>query len=166
MLRFALLSVLVGCAVSEEEVDDEDYNVSDADQAADQAFDSSLSAGKADGDLSYLAVARVAKGAGLACTGDRIAIATAVARAESSFDPRATNVIGNSHGTDRGLWQVNSYFHPEVSSACAFSPSCNARAMAHISNHGTDFHPWWTYVNGKHLPYMAQARAAQAAVCP
>jgi hypothetical protein len=166
MLRFALLSFLVACAVSEEGVDPADYDVSDDDMAADQAFDSALAAGKADGDLTYVAVARVAKAAGLSCSGDRIAVATAVAKAESQFDPRATNVVGNSHGTDRGLWQVNSYYHPEVSATCAFSPSCNARAMAHISSYGTNFRPWWTYVNGKHLPYMASARNAQAAVCP
>jgi hypothetical protein len=121
--------------------------------------------GKADGALSYQAVARVAKTAGLTCTGERIAIAVAVAKAESGFRPTITNTAGNAHGIDRGLWQINSYWHPNVTAACAFSPSCNARAMVRISSSGTKWSPWWTFKNRKHVPFMSQARAAQAAVC-
>jgi hypothetical protein len=162
-MKTSLLFVLaVAACVGTEE---DNFDVSADDQAADDAFAQSTQDGKADGELGYVAVARVARAAGLACSGDRIALAVAVAKAESGFRADATNTAGNSHGIDRGLWQINSYYHPNVSEACAFSPSCNARAMASISNRGATFRPWWTYVNGKHLPFMAAARNAQANVC-
>ncbi len=42
---------------------------------------------------------------------------------ESSFDPTRKGDDGNS----RGLWQISSIYHPEVSDACAFDPSCSTR---------------------------------------
>jgi hypothetical protein len=144
---------------------DGDFEVSEDDAIEDTVFDQMSEDGKADGALGYQAVARLAKTAGVSCSGERIAIAVAVAKAESGFRPTITNTAGNAHGIDRGLWQINSYWHPEISAACALSPSCNARGMAAISSKGTKWSPWWTYVNRKHVPFMAQARAAQAAVC-
>lgn len=155
-----------GCATDDETLDPDGYDVSDTDLQGDDAYDQATQDGKADGALSYQAVARLAKNAGLSCSGSRIALAVAVAKAESGFRANATNTVGNAHGVDRGLWQVNSYWHPNVSASCAFSPSCNARVMASISSHGTNWRPWWTYVNHKHLPFMTQANAAQRAVCP
>ena len=161
-MSIQLMTVIaLGCTTP----DDDEFEVDDADREADNAFDEATADGKADSALSYLAVAQLARNAGLACSGDRIALAVAVAKAESNFRANATNTAGNSHGVDRGLWQINSYYHPNVSDACAFSPSCNARAMASISRFGTTWRPWWTYVNGKHLPFMASARSAQATLC-
>ncbi|MBA3819984.1 MAG: hypothetical protein H0X17_13905 [Deltaproteobacteria bacterium] len=158
--------VATGCVAGEEELEgDENFEVTDDDLVEDDAFEQAAGDGKEDGVLTYAAVARLAKHAGLACTGERIAIAVAVAKAESGFRPTITNTVGNAHGIDRGLWQINSYWHPNVSATCAFSPSCNARAMASISSKGTKWSPWWTYVNKKHVPFMPQARAAQSAVC-
>ena len=162
--RIAVIAVaLAGCA--EDGYGPEDFEVTDEDQQEDDAFAQALTDGKADGELTYVAVARLALNAGVSCSYERIAIATAVARAESTFDPNARNTAGNAHGVDRGLWQINSYWHPEISNACAYSPSCNARAMASISNKGTKWSPWWTYKNGLHLRYMTSARAAQRTVC-
>lgn len=155
----------IGCVAGEDEFSDEDFIVTEEDMAEDEAFNSLAQDDKADTALTYSAVAQLAKNAGLSCSGERIAIATAVAKAESGFRPQITNTVGNTHGVDRGLWQINSYWHPNISAACAFSPSCNARAMASISSRGTNWRPWWTYVHGKHLPFMSQARAAQRAVC-
>jgi hypothetical protein len=161
-----LALALNACAMDDEDFDPADYEVTEEDQAEDDAFTALANDGKADAALTYTAVAKLAKAAGVACTGERIAIAVAVAKAESGFRPDATNTAGNAHGIDRGLWQVNSYWHPEVSKTCALSPSCNARAMYNISKKGTYWKPWWTYVNGKHVPFMSQARGAQNAVCP
>lgn len=170
LVSLLLLSSLVSACALEDDTDEpwteEDNVVTDDDAASDQALDDLLADSKADGALSYRAVAQLAKDAGISCTGARIAVATAVARAESSFRPTITNTVGNAHGIDRGLWQINSYWHPEVSAACALSASCNARAAARISSKGTKWSQWWTFKNAKHVPYMSQARAAQAAVCP
>ena len=155
---------MAGC-VAEYEDEEPSYEVSDEDRAADAEVDAATLGGKEDSTLSYLAVAKVAHAAGVSCVGERLAIAVAVARAESSFRTTVTNTAGNTHGVDRGLWQINSYFHPEVSDACAFSASCNARAMARISNYGRSWSQWWTYNNGKHYQYMTSSRAAARTVC-
>ena len=157
-----ILAVQVGCAAEEEQ---DPYAVSEEDMEADAQFGMMAGDGKEDSALSYAAVARLVKTAGVPCTGERIALATAVARAESSFRPWITNTVGNAHGTDRGLFQINDYWHPEVSDECAFSASCNTRAAVRISKTATRWSEWWTYNNGKHLPYMASSRAAQANVC-
>ena len=162
---FALCAILGGCVAEDIEDEEPNYEVSDEDRAADAEVDAATLDGKEDSMLSYLAVANVAHAAGVSCVGDRLAIAVAVARAESSFRTGATNTVGNAHGIDRGLWQINSYWHPEVSAACAFSASCNARAMARISNYGRSWSQWWTYNNGKHYQYMTASRAAARTVC-
>ena len=171
-LSLALLVVFgmtaIGCVSDDDDVpewSDEDNQVSADEQAADAELDQMLNDGKADGALTYLAVARLIHNGGVPCTGTRIATAVAVAKAESGFRPTITNTAGNAHGIDRGLWQINSYWHPEVSAACALSASCNARAAARISTWGRYWTQWWTYKNGKHLPFMAQAKAAQNTVC-
>ena len=153
------------CVAQDDPAANETFDALPGDSAADDAFSAATRDGKEDGALTYVAVARVALAAGLECTGERIALAVAIARAESGFHADATNTAGNSHGVDRGLWQINSYFQPNVSRTCAFSPSCNARAMVSISSQGTHWRAWWTYVNGKHLPYMPSALSAQTAVC-
>ena len=42
---------------------------------------------------------------------------------ESSFDPTRNGDDGQS----RGLWQISSIYHPEVSNQCAFDPSCSTQ---------------------------------------
>ncbi|MBS2539088.1 RICIN domain-containing protein [Catenulispora sp. NF23] len=88
-----------------------------------------------------------------------IIVAISVAMAESSCDPGATN--HNSGGSqDRGLWQMNSVYHSEVSNACAFQIQCNADAAWNVSDHGTDWSPWSTFTNGAWKKYVSDARAA------
>ena len=171
-LRLATLLLLAATAACAAEGDDDDTPwtdddnlVSDDEVASDAELDGMLSDGKADSALGYQAVAQLAHDAGIPCTGERIALATAVAKAESGFRPRITNTAGNAHGIDRGLWQINSYWHPEVSATCALSASCNARAAARISRQGRRWREWWTWKNTKNVPFMSRARAAQAAVC-
>ncbi len=48
----------------------------------------------------------------------------AIARAESRFDP---NVRGEQDPRDRGLFQINSYYNPQVTDECAFDPWCSSR---------------------------------------
>ena len=158
-----MIASAIGCVAGEEA--EPGLDVTDDDMAADDAFAQSAGDGKEDSGLTYVAVARLVKAANVPCTGDRIALAVAIARAESSFRPWITNTEGNTHGTDRGLFQLNDYWHPEVSDACSFSASCNTRAAARVSKYSTKWSEWWTYNNGKHLPYMAQARGAQGIVC-
>lgn len=171
MRCFAALGLTLGLASAgcagamDDELEDVNLEVTADDAIEDEVFDQMTADGKEDGELSYQAVARVVVNAGVPCSGDRVALAIAVARAESSFRPRITNTVGNARGIDRGLWQFNSYWHPEVSAACAFSPSCAARAMKRVSRSGTRWREWWTWLNGKHVPYMSRSRAAAGVAC-
>jgi hypothetical protein len=159
----ASLAGSVGC-VDENTTDVDSLEVTAEDEMEDEVFTQMSDEGKADGALSWNAVARLAVNAGMSCGGERVAIAVAVARAESAFKPLA-RLVNPGNGTDRGIWQINSKWHPNVSNACAYSPSCNARAMMRISSKGTKWSPWWTFKKGRHLQFMSKARAAQRAVC-
>ena len=58
---------------------------------------------------------------------------------------------------DRGLWQINSYYHSDVSDACAFQVQCNAAAAFLISGKGRDWSPWVPYNNGAWASYISLA---------
>jgi hypothetical protein len=112
---------------------------------------------QAAGDINLCAT--VARAAGF--TGDALVTAVAVAMAESRCDPAAT---GHNNGPppsdDRGLWQINDYWHPEVSDDCAYDAACNARAAYRIARGGADWTPWSTYNHGLHLAYIEAAERA------
>src|SRR5687768_4275365 len=72
----ALALTASACATEEDgELFEDEIDVSEEDAIEDEVFGQMSEDGKADGALSYQAVARVAKIAGLSCTGERIAIA-------------------------------------------------------------------------------------------
>ena len=99
-------------------------------------------------------IAAAAAGAGF--TRPSIVTAVAVAFAESGGD--AANVTtGNYPGRDRGLWQINSYWHPDVTDAQAFDPLGNAIAAFKISNQGTNFKAWVAYTNGSYKAFVDRA---------
>jgi len=50
-------------------------------------------------------------------------LALKVAECESGFNPTAINV-NTSGSKDRGLYQWNDKYHPEISDICAFDPQC------------------------------------------
>jgi pyruvate/2-oxoglutarate dehydrogenase complex dihydrolipoamide acyltransferase (E2) component len=111
-----------------------------------------------DGDhFSDVQIAQTAKNNGF--TGNGLVISVAVALAESSGWTRAV-LIDSDCSRDRGLWQINSYWHSEVSDAQAFDPNGAAQAAFQISAGGTNWTPWVTYTNGAYQQYMARAQAA------
>ena len=86
--------------------------------------------------------------------------AVAVAWAESHGNPKATG--RNSDSYDRGLWQINSKWHPDVSDSCAYNAGCNAKNAVRISKGGSRWSPWATYNHGRHRKYMSKAKSACA----
>ncbi len=107
--------------------------------------------------------ASVASRAGF--SGDRLVTAVAVGMGESSCRPDAQNANGPTKGcpngsVDRGLWQINSCWHPSVSKSCAYDAQCNANAAYRISAKGTNFRPWVAYTNGSYRNHLEAARAA------
>lgn len=106
--------------------------------------------------LTAQQIAGYAQAAGF--TGQGLTWAVAVALAESGGNAAAQHT--NTNGSvDRGLWQINSRAHPEVSSAQAFDPAQAARAAFTISKGGTSWTPWTTAKNG-----AAQAMLGTAAL--
>ena len=88
-------------------------------------------------------------------------IAVAICVAESGGHCDATNTAGNTPpSTDRGLWQINDYWHPEVSDTCAYQCSCNGQHALSISGGGTNWSPWATYTGGAYKRHMSEAAAA------
>jgi hypothetical protein len=59
--------------------------------------------------------------------------------------------------SDRGLWQINSFYHRDVSGACAFQVQCNAAAAFGISGTGRDWSAWAPYDSGAWASYVSLA---------
>jgi Lysozyme like domain len=102
--------------------------------------------------------------AGFAGQGLRLAVA--VGLAESGGDPTARGLNPPTPGcpagsTDRGAWQLNNCYHPEVSDACADDLACAAQGTYRISSAGSDWRAWTTYTSGA---YQAQLAAADQAL--
>ena len=69
--------------------------------------------------------------------GVNVEYASKLIQCESSWNPKA--VHQNKGSVDRGLWQINSYFHPEVSKDCAFDTACSTiEAIKIIKTKGFD----------------------------
>merc|ERR1719183_3399798 len=87
--------------------------------------------------------------------------AVSVAMAESGLNTQARNVNTDSHhSVDRGLWQINNYWHPEISDSCAYSAACNAKGAYSISSGGSNWTPWSTWNNGAARQHYAAAQQA------
>ena len=104
-------------------------------------------------DLSVAQIGGLAEGAGF--SGSGLAMAIAVALAESGGNPTAINY--DSNGTvDRGIWQINSV-HTQYSTNCVYDPACNAGAAFAISAGGADWNAWVTYQHGAEIPFLPEA---------
>lgn len=82
----------------------------------------------------------------------------AIALAESGLNTEAKNCSGNtpSGSCDRGILQINSYWHKGVSDQCAYDPQCAFQNAFVISNGGQSFSPWTTYSSGRYKSYINQ----------
>lgn len=89
-------------------------------------------------------------------SGSALRTALAIALAESRGDPKATGK--NKDGSlDRGFWQINNKWHPDVTDDMAYDPMQNAQAAFRISGGGTNWKPWTTYKTGAYKQYLSQA---------
>ncbi len=90
----------------------------------------------------------------------------AIAMAESSLKPRNCNRNpGSTPSWDRGILQINSYWHPEVTDTSAFSGQQSFNEGYRISSNGLYFNQWSKYNNGAYLNYLGAARDAVKRVC-
>jgi Lysozyme like domain len=110
--------------------------------------------------LTDAQIAGYAKGAGF--SGNDVAIAVAVALAESRGRTDVVNSANRNGSTDRGLWQINSVHKALLATGDPFDPASNAR-MAHsvfAGSSGGSWRPWSTYNDGRYLGYLPRGRAA------
>ncbi len=99
--------------------------------------------------------------------GQGLVTAIAIVLAESNGNTLARNTANNHPpSVDRGMFQINSYWHDEVSNSQAVDPAMSAAAAYRISHEGTDWHEWSTYVSGTYERFLARGRAAAAALTP
>jgi Lysozyme like domain len=86
-------------------------------------------------------------------------VAVAIEWAEAGGDTEATHLNGDG-SIDRGLWQINNRFHPEVSAAQAFDAHASTDAAYRLSFGGTVWTPWAVFNNGTYTRWIDSARAA------
>lgn len=109
--------------------------------------------------LSPTLLAGVARAAGF--SGPSVFTATAVALAESGGRVHAANTAGNTPPSrDRGLWQINDHYHPEVTDEQAFNPVGCGLAAYRISSGGRQWTQWSTWNSGAALKLLPRAKTA------
>lgn len=112
------------------------------------------------GDLTATQIKNLAINAGF--TGNDLTTAVAVALAESTGNPQALGDVGIGQGS-YGLWQINSYYHPEYGPdfTTLYDPQTNANAaFAVYSAAGDSFTPWSTFKSGAYRSFLSQAQTA------
>lgn len=67
--------------------------------------------------------------------------ALAIAECESKLNVDAIN-LNKGHSLDRGIFQINQKFHPEVTNECAFNAKCNIDAAYNIWRKNGNFNQW------------------------
>ena len=67
--------------------------------------------------------------------------ALAIAKCESGLKVDAIN-LNKGHSLDRGIFQINQKFHPEVTNECAFNAKCNIDAAYNIWKKNGNFNQW------------------------
>lgn len=116
--------------------------------------------------ISDGAIAQAAQSAGL--SGGAVAIAVAIALAESGGDT-TNHTFSLVTGDDSyGLWQINmlGQMGPDrrkefnlSSNEDLYNPSINARVMASLSGGGTNWRAWTTYTRGTYLLFLSRGQA-------
>lgn len=118
--------------------------------------------------LTIEQIAGYALGAGL--SGEKAAIATAIAMAESGGQTDIkgdTTITTTTWGPSVGLWQIRSLNSQrgtggERDELANVNPAKNAAAMFSISDRGENWRPWSVYLNGRYRAHLAAARLAVA----
>lgn len=94
-------------------------------------------------------------------TGNDLTIAAAVAKAESGWDTDSRYVT--SQEDSRGLWQINTYAHPQYDKQRLYDPTYNAWAARQVwRNAGSRWTPWTTFTRGTYLQFWNDALNAVA----
>lgn len=106
-------------------------------------------------DYSWLDLMRACRAAGFAYN-HGLVTAFAVSAGENT-SRNLTAVFNNAdqwHSRDRGPWQINDHWHPEVTDGQAFDLAQSSVAAYRISQSGTSFSSWSAFNNGRYQQFM------------
>lgn len=109
--------------------------------------------------LTMVEIARIAAGAGF--SGADLPIAAAVTQPESGGNSEKRNL--NSREDSRGLWQINTFAHPEFNNSNLYDPAVNASA-AYAVFKKQGWNAWTGYTSGAYLMYLPAAKSAASQV--
>lgn len=83
-----------------------------------------------------------------------------IALAESGLDANAQNCNNPGGSCDRGIIQINNYWHSEVTDQCAYDPQCAFKSAYTISQQGSSFQPWTTFTSGAYKQFVNTVQQA------
>lgn len=114
-------------------------------------------------DLNASQIKTLAQNAGF--SGDDLNTSVAIALAESQGNPQAHGDVDVPvpGSASYGLWQINSYWHPEYGPdfTTLYDPQTNANAaFAIYQTAGNRFTPWSTFKTGVYRSFLSQAQTA------
>lgn len=91
----------------------------------------------------------------------RLVMAVTIALAESAGYKHARHMYFNAEGqivyTDRGMWQLHSFWHAEVSDECAYDPACAAKEVYRITDGGRKWGQWSSFTSDVYKNYRKKA---------
>ena len=88
-------------------------------------------------------------------------LTTAIAITQPESGRNTDSRYVTSQEDSRGLWQINTYAHPQYDRNRLYDRLYNAVAAFQVyRNSNSSFHPWTTYVAGKHRPFLNDAADA------
>lgn len=70
--------------------------------------------------------------------------------------------VGNVASVDRGLFQINDFWHKDLTDADAYCAIPNAAYAFEMSAHGENFTPWAAYNSGAYLAFLPLVVATRA----
>lgn len=92
---------------------------------------------------------------------NRLVMAVTIALAESNGYRHARHVYVDKNDeiiyTDRGIWQLHSYWHSEVNNKCAYDPACAAKQIYRITDGGRKWGQWASFTSGVYKNYRKKA---------
>jgi len=92
---------------------------------------------------------------------NRLIMAVTIALAESNGYDHAHHDYYNAEGqivySDRGMRQLHSYWHKEVSDKCAYDPACAAKEVFRITKGGTEWGQWASFTSDIYKNYRQKA---------
>lgn len=89
-------------------------------------------------------------------SGEGLRLGLAVGLAEGSGPGKRNTNTDKYKSVDRGWWQWNDHWHPEVSDEEADDVYASAKHLYRVTNGGKDWNQWSTFKNGSYKRYLGE----------